>query len=96
MLPGTEDQQKLYKKVDILDVNKMDGFEIDDGSAYYLLGGRSFSVWDTQDMSLVYDSGADFEQLTAENPLTAAWFNCSNDDADKKSRSSKKDRSRRA
>ena len=90
MLPGTEDQQKLYKKVDILDVNKMDGFEIDDGSAYYLLGGRSFSVWDTQDMSLVYDSGADFEQLTAENPLTAAWFNCSNDDADKKSRSSKK------
>lgn len=90
MLPGTEDQQKLYKKVDILDVSKMDGFEIDDGSAYYLLGGRSFSVWDTQDMSLVYDSGADFEQLTAENPLTAAWFNCSNDDADKKSRSSKK------
>lgn len=31
----------------------------------YAFGGRSFGIWDTEG-NLVYDSGADFEQITAE------------------------------
>ncbi|MBD1876226.1 choice-of-anchor I family protein [Nodosilinea sp. FACHB-131] len=41
----------------------------------YALGGRSFSIWDTQG-NLVYDSGAEFEQTIAE--LFPAEFNSDN------------------
>ncbi len=40
-----------------------------DGSCYeaiYALGARSFSIYDAQTMQQVYDSGADFERITAE------------------------------
>ncbi|MCL2013888.1 MAG: choice-of-anchor I family protein [Oscillospiraceae bacterium] len=32
----------------------------------FIMGGRSFSIWNASDMSQVYDSGADFERITAE------------------------------
>jgi hypothetical protein len=32
---------------------------------FFLLGARSFSIWNASDMSLVYDSGSDFETITA-------------------------------
>ncbi|MBD2230376.1 choice-of-anchor I family protein [Phormidium tenue] len=41
----------------------------------YALGGRSFSIWDTQG-NLVYDSGAEFEQTIAE--LFPTEFNADN------------------
>lgn len=34
--------------------------------AIYGFGARSFSIWDTEDMSLVYDSGGEFETILAE------------------------------
>jgi hypothetical protein len=40
----------------------------DDGSCYeeiYAFGARSFSIW-TADLEQVYDSGADFERITAD------------------------------
>ena len=32
---------------------------------FYAYGGRSFTIWDTEDMSLVYDSGSEIEHLHA-------------------------------
>ncbi|MEC0305426.1 choice-of-anchor I family protein [Paenibacillus lautus] len=54
----------------------------------YLYGGRSFSIWDAADMSQVYDSGSDFEKITAER--LPNHFNASNDKTDLDSRSAKK------
>lgn len=54
----------------------------------YLFGARSFSIWDADNMSLLYDSGADFEQITAR--LLPQYFNWSNDDFVFEKRSAKK------
>lgn len=54
----------------------------------YLFGGRSFSIYNADTMELVYNSGNDFEQKTAE--YLPDWFNCSNDDIAVDSRSMKK------
>ncbi|PAD22622.1 choice-of-anchor I family protein [Terribacillus saccharophilus] len=46
--------------------------------AVYGFGGRSFSIWDADSLQQVYDSGADFEKITAEaNP---DYFNTTNDE----------------
>jgi DNA-binding beta-propeller fold protein YncE len=53
-----------------------------DGSCYeglYAFGTRSFSIYDAQ-LDLVYDSGADFERITAA--VDPANFNANNDDND--------------
>ena len=47
----------------------------------YLYGGRSFSIWNATDMSQVYDSGSDFEKITAER--LPNHFNASNDKTDR-------------
>jgi 2',3'-cyclic-nucleotide 2'-phosphodiesterase (5'-nucleotidase family) len=56
----------------------------------YAFGARSFSVFEAAEdgLSLVYDSGNDFERLTAN--YLPNYFNCSNDDVEKDSRSNKK------
>lgn len=59
-----------------------------DSGKTYLFGARSFSVWDADTLSLVYDSGADFEKVTAK--LLPQYFNWSNDDLVFEKRSAKK------
>ncbi|AIQ46341.1 hypothetical protein R70723_10990 [Paenibacillus sp. FSL R7-0273] len=54
----------------------------------YLYGARSFSIWDASTMKQVYDSGSDFEQITAER--LPAYFNASNSNTTLDSRSTKK------
>jgi DNA-binding beta-propeller fold protein YncE len=56
----------------------------------YIFGGRSFSVWEMTDSGpiLAYDSGSQFEELTAL--VLPTWFNCSNDDISLDDRSGKK------
>lgn len=44
----------------------------------YLYGARSFSIWSAGDMQQVFDSGSDFEDITAER--LPDYFNISNDD----------------
>ena len=57
----------------------------------YLFGGRSFAIYQVEDdgsLTQVYESGSDFEEITAE--YLSTWFNCSNDDVEIDSRSQKK------
>lgn len=46
--------------------------------ALYSYGARSFSIWNTDDMNRVYDSGDAFESLTAE--ALPSFFNTTNDE----------------
>lgn len=45
----------------------------------YAVGSRSFSIWNAATGALVFDSGDDFEKITAENALTAPIFNADNE-----------------
>lgn len=72
-------------KVTVLTNDEHDGL---DATKTYLLGGRSFSIWDADTMKLVFDSGSDFEKITAEK--LPQYFNASNDDVELDSRSGKK------
>ncbi len=75
------------KKVRVIDSEVTDG--LPQGKAV-LYGGRSFSIYEVTENGLVqvYDSGNDFEKMTAE--YIPAYFNCSNDDNEYDSRSPKK------
>ncbi|MCC6413447.1 MAG: T9SS type A sorting domain-containing protein, partial [Saprospiraceae bacterium] len=44
----------------------------------YCNGARSFSIWNSETGELVFDSGDDFEKITAADPLTAPIFNADN------------------
>lgn len=74
------DKGTVYDKVEVASDMGADGL--------YLYGARSFSIWKAQDMSLVYDSGSDFEKITAER--LPEVFNTSNDKKELDSRSAKK------
>ncbi len=53
----------------------------------YSVGSRSFSVWNAQSGALVYDSGSDFEQITAADPIFGGVFNADNENNTFKARS---------
>lgn len=78
---------KTDKKVTFFNSGDYDG--LDDGKTY-LFGSRGFSVFDVTDgeLELVFDSGSDFEQKSAE--YLPEYFNCSNDSLDIDDRSNKK------
>ncbi|UQZ35978.1 hypothetical protein C2I18_22060 [Paenibacillus sp. PK3_47] len=70
---------------------KYDGVEVMSDMGHdgvYLYGGRSFSIWEADTMKQVYDSGSDFEKITAER--LPAYFNASNSNTTLDSRSPKK------
>lgn len=56
----------------------------------YVMGARSFSIWDASNGNLVYDSGNDFELITAQHPEFSAIFNASNSNNTFKNRSDDK------
>ena len=80
-------QIKTNNKVTWFDASQYDGLE---RGVDYLFGGRSFSLLKVTENGLeeVYDSGSDFEAITAEK--LPAYFNCSNDNIDLEDRSGKK------
>jgi hypothetical protein len=83
------DGVQTNKKVRML-TSDYDGLPgISDGTRY-LFGARSFSLFEAGEdgLTLVYDSGADFERKTAR--WLPTFFNCSNDDTAADSRSNKK------
>lgn len=62
----------------------------EDGSCYeaiHALGARSFSIWN-ENVELVYDSGSDFERITAE--VAPDFFNSNHDENSFESRSDDK------
>lgn len=76
------------EKVTVFDTSEYDGLEMDQT---YIFGGRSFSIYEVNldgTMYQVFDSGSDFERITAER--LPEYFNCSNDDIELDSRSGKK------
>ena len=56
----------------------------------YTFGARSFSIWNATTGALVYDSGDDLEQITANDPTYGSIFNCSTTNITKKDRSDDK------
>ncbi|HMN90445.1 MAG TPA: hypothetical protein PKE68_10535, partial [Saprospiraceae bacterium] len=60
-------QLKLNQNLGRLNVTNTLGDIDNDGDfdEIYVYGARSFSIWRASDMSLVYDSGDDFERITA-------------------------------
>ena len=84
---GVQDVVLGENDFEALKNSEFDGLE--EGQTY-ILGGRSFSVWDASDMSLVFDSGDMIESFLASDENYSAYFNCSNDDIDLDSRSDKK------
>lgn len=77
----------LDKKVVWFNATMWEG--LDDSKAY-VFGGRSFSIYDVTDgtLTLVYDSGSDFEEITSE--VLPDYFNASNDKISIDNRSGKK------
>jgi uncharacterized repeat protein (TIGR02543 family) len=72
------------------DYDGLPGVTGDKNGVHYAFGSRSFSVFEAtgDGLALVFDSGNDFERLTAD--YLPDYFNCSNDDIEKDSRSNKK------
>lgn len=59
-----------------------------DNEAIYILGGRSFSIRRADTMEIVFDSGADFENIISER--YPEYFNVSNSKIEMDARSTKK------
>lgn len=69
------DKENADKKTEFLDPEKTDGLV---EGRIHLLGGRSFSIYDASDLTRVYNSGSDFEKITAR--IFPDFFNTSNDE----------------
>lgn len=86
------DVLKLNNNLGRLAVTKASGDTDGDGvyEEIHVFGGRSFSIWNTESGELVYDSGDDFERITANDPVYGEFFNASNDNDEFKNRSDNK------
>lgn len=74
------------KDVEYLISSETDGLDED---KTYLLGARSFAIWDAETLELVFESGDDFEVITAEK--FPEYFNSGHNEAGKvDARSNKK------
>ncbi|KGR80114.1 choice-of-anchor I family protein [Ureibacillus manganicus] len=92
---GEEDTEAFHlneKEVEV-DGNEIVFFDTTDYEGFeegkdYIFGGRSFAIVDADTMEVVYDSGSDFERITAE--LFPKYFNTTNDAVKLDNRSGKK------
>ena len=56
----------------------------------HVFGARSFSIWNATTGALIFDSGDDFERVTATDPIYGSLFNASNSNNTFKNRSDNK------
>ncbi|MEH7274971.1 choice-of-anchor I family protein [Neobacillus vireti] len=87
-MTAEEAQAAFDKMKNSDDFKKLEVLTDRGNDAIYTLGGRSFSIWKADTMELVYDSGSEFETITAERYPDV--FNWSNDDDEFEKRSAKK------
>ncbi len=84
----------LKLKTNLGDINVTAASGDADGDGLYeeidVFGGRSFSIFEAETGNLVYDSGNDFEVITAADPNLGGIFNASNDNNNFKNRSDNK------
>ncbi|SRX55249.1 choice-of-anchor I family protein [Aequorivita sp. CIP111184] len=84
----------LKLKTNLGDINVTAASGDADGDGLYeeihVFGGRSFSIFEAETGNLVYDSGNDFEVITAADPDLGGIFNVSNDNNNFKNRSDNK------
>ncbi|WP_347372802.1 choice-of-anchor I family protein [Aequorivita sp. Q41] len=84
----------LELKTNLGDINVSAASGDADGDGLYeeihVFGGRSFSIFEAETGNLVYDSGNDFEVITAADPTLGGIFNASNDNNTFKNRSDNK------
>ncbi len=84
----------LKLKTNLGDINVTAASGDADGDGLYeeihVFGGRSFSIFEAETGNLVYDSGNDFEVITAADPDLGGIFNASNDNNNFKNRSDNK------
>lgn len=80
VFPDAEELQQ-NENLGRLTTTTVNGLNPDTGlyEEIYAFGARSFSIW-SKDLEQVYDSGADFEHITAE--IDPDNFNANNDDND--------------
>ena len=73
-----EDGESTDVEVEVLDKTKLDGLPAVEEGTHFTLGGRSFSLYEvTEDgLTQVFDSGSDFESITAQ--AYPDHFNASN------------------
>ncbi|UXX79031.1 choice-of-anchor I family protein [Reichenbachiella carrageenanivorans] len=93
--PTTFPQADLMKKeftIGRLAVSPYSGDTDNDGDfdEIHAFGARSFSIWNTSTNEIVYDSGNDFELITALDPTYGELFNASNSNNNFKNRSDNK------
>ncbi|WP_053984521.1 choice-of-anchor I family protein [Niameybacter massiliensis] len=72
-------------KTECLDNKVVEGL---DANQNYLFGARSFSIWDAETMTQVFDSGSDFEEIIAK--VLPEYFNTTNKEVELDNRSGKK------
>ncbi len=91
----------VFTNINLLELeSNLDGINFTNGSGdanndglfeeLHVFGGRSFSIFDVDAGSLVYDSGNDFAHITAADPVYGAIFNASNSNNSFKNRSDNK------
>lgn len=93
--PAIFSNQDLLKlKTNLGDINVTAASGDNDGDGLYeeihVFGGRSFSIFEAATGNLIYDSGNDFEVVTAADPVYGAIFNASNENNNLKNRSDNK------
>lgn len=83
---------ELESNLSEINVSNASG-DIDNDGFYeeiHVFGGRSFSIFNAETGALVYDSGNDFEVITANDPVYGSIFNASNSNNNFKNRSDNK------
>ena len=83
---------KLDSNLGRLTVTNATGDTDNDGDfdEIHVLGSRSFSIWNATTGALVFDSGDDFEHITANESTYSGLFNASNSNNNFKNRSDNK------
>ena len=92
---GEEDSEQFHLNENEIEVDGQEivyydttGYDAFESDKSYIFGARSFSIFEADTMKLVYDSGSDFERITAE--IYPQYFNSSNDNIKLDNRSGKK------